>query len=63
MTMVTLCNYYNDNMYNNGLIFYINIRSTDSTKEKLLDIHEYNYYMFGDKLDQLMAYYSFYTSP
>ena len=63
MIMVTLCNCYNDDMYNNGLvfvIFYINRRSTDSTKEKPLVMHEYNHYMLGvDKLDQLMAYYSF----
>ena len=61
--MVTLCNIYNDDMYNNGLvfdIFYINRRSTDSTKEKPLVVHEYNHYMLGvDKHDQLMAYYSF----
>ena len=61
--MVTLCNCYNDDMYNNGLvfvIFYINRRSTDSTKENPLVVHEYNHYMLGvDKLDQLMAYYSF----
>ena len=34
--MVTLCNCYNDDMYNNGVvfvIFYINRRSTESTKE------------------------------
>ena len=63
MIMVTLCNCYNDYMYNNGLvfvIFYINRRSTDSTKEKPLVVHEYNHYMLGvDKLDQLMTYYSF----
>ena len=63
MIMVTLCNYYNDDMYNNGLvftIFYVNRRSTDSTKEKPLVVHEYNHYMLGvDKLDQLMSYYSF----
>ena len=60
MIMVTLCNYYNDDMYNNGLvftIFYVNRRSTDSTKEKPLVVHEYNHYMLRvDKLDQLMAY-------
>ena len=41
------------------VIFYINRRSTDSTKEKPLVVHEYNHYMLGvDKFDQLMAYYS-----
>ena len=60
--MVTLSNYYNNDMYNGLvlLIFYVNRRSTDSTKEKPLVMHEYNHYMLRvDKLDQLMAYYSF----
>ena len=61
--MVTLCNYYNNDMYNHGLvflIFYVNRRSTDSIKEKPLVMHEYNHYMLGvDKVDQLMSYYFF----
>ena len=60
MIMVTLCNCYNDDMHNNGLVFVIFYINRRSTKEKPLVMHEYNHYMLGvDKLDQLMAYYSF----
>ena len=61
MIMVTLCNYYNDDMYNDGLvflIFYINRGSTDSIKEKSLVVCM-NYMLGVDRLDQLMGSYSF----